>query len=471
MKELGGTRSVNREYTSEDITRILQKHRQYFNSGETRGINFRLQQLKRLKEVIKEKEEKLMQALYMDLGKPAFEAYATEVGYVLDSIDFVMKNLKRWAKPKRVKTPIVQPGASSKVIYEPYGTALIIGPYNYPFQLLIEPMIGAMAAGNCITLKPSEYTPHVAAEVEELIGESFDSKYISVVNGGVKTTAALINQPFDYIFFTGSVPVGKIVMEAAAKNLVPVTLELGGKSPCIVDKNANIEVSARRIAWGKFINCGQTCVAPDYLLVHKEIKVKFMDKLIETIKGFYGDKFIESTDYGRIVNLKHFDRLYGLIDKSKLLFGGEGDRDKLFISPTILNHVDWKDEVMKDEIFGPVLPIIEYESLEDIISKINEGPRPLALYIFSEDKKVQKELLEKVSFGGGCINDTISHVATPHMPFGGVGSSGIGAYHGVESFLTFSHKKSIMKKTTKFDIKLVYPPYGDKIKFLKRIMK
>ncbi|KXG76444.1 aldehyde dehydrogenase [Thermotalea metallivorans] len=453
------------------VKEILKEHKTYFDTGKTKDLSFRMEQLKKLKRAIQAYESRLLDALYKDLRKPAFEAYATEVGYVLDSIGYTLKHFKSWAKVKRVATPIIHLGAQSYIYPEPYGTVLIIAPWNYPFQLLIEPLIGAIAAGNCAVLKPSEYTPHVAQVMESMIKECFDERYIRMVSGEKEMTAALIHGAFDYIFFTGSVPVGKIVMEAAAKNLVPVTLELGGKSPCIVDKEAHIAVAAKRIAWGKFLNAGQTCVAPDYLIVHREIKKIFIPKLIEAIKKFYGDDPAQSQDYCRIVSNKHMERLIGLMDREKIIYGGAYDLEDLYIAPTVMDNVTWDDPIMADEIFGPLLPVLEYEDLDQVIHRINGRPKPLALYVFSENKTVQKEIIRRVSFGGGCINDTLSHVASPYIPFGGVGPSGMGAYHGKSSFDTFSHKKSVMKRTTKFSIPLAFPPYKDKMKLLKKWMK
>ncbi len=457
---------------NKSINEILKVHKNYFYRGETKSISFRLDQLRKLKNSIKEREEDLIKALYEDLGKPSFEAYATEIGYVLDSIRYMMKHLKSWAKVKKVKTPFIHFGAKSYIYSEPYGTVLIIGPFNYPFQLLIEPLIGAMASGNCMVLKPSENTPYTSNIIKNMIKEKFDEKYISVIEGGVGTTSSLIHAPFDYIFFTGSIKVGKIVMEAASKNLVPITLELGGKSPCIIEESANLDIAAQRVVWGKFLNVGQTCVAPDYLLVHKNVKKEVLKKIKQTIRTFYGENPSVSKDYGKIVNEKAFNRLIHLIDKNKVVIGGEYNKEDLYIGPTIIDEVNWEDPIMEDEIFGPILPIIEYEDLNSIIQMINERPKPLALYLFTENKKIKEKVIRSISFGGGCINDTLSHVASPYIPFGGVGTCGIGSYHGKYSFDVFSHKKSVMKKTTKFNLKEMYPPYHDgKLNILKKILK
>lgn len=457
---------------NETVRKILNRHNNFFSMGKTMDIDFRLKQLKILRKAIKENEQLLLEALHKDLNKSEYEAYSSEVGFCLDSIGYTIKNLKAWAKVKKVKTPFFHVGGKSYIYSEPYGTVLIISPFNYPFQLIIEPLIGAIAAGNCAVLKPSKYTPEVSKLISKIIKDNFPQDYIITLEGGREVTSILINQPFDYIFFTGSVRVGKIVMEAASKNLVPVTLELGGKSPTIVDRQANIKVAAKRIIWGKFLNAGQTCVAPDYLLVHKDVKEKLIIGMKNVLRNFYGENPLTSNDYGRIINDKHFDRLIGLIDNTKVIMGGRHNKEKLYIEPTVLHNVDWNDMVMEEEIFGPILPIIQYEDLEYIIKMINNRTKPLALYIFSENKDIQQKVINGVSFGGGCINDTISHIVSQYLPFGGVGSSGLGAYHGKNSFETFSHKKSIMKKTTKLNPDLIYPPYDrKKVKILRKILK
>jgi aldehyde dehydrogenase (NAD+) len=458
--------------TEDKINSILQEHGAYFETGEARDIDFRLRQLGILKKAIQKNEPKITKALFKDLHKSEFESYATEIGYVLDSIGYFMKNLRSWAKVKKVKTPYIHAGSKSYVYYEPYGTVLIIGPFNYPFQLVIEPLIGAIAAGNCVVIKPSEYTPNISKVISDLIKESFDESYIRMIEGGKEINSLLINSHFDYMFFTGSVPVGKIVMEAASKNLVPVTLELGGKSPCIIDKDANLDIAAKRVVWGKFLNAGQTCVAPDYLLVHRDVKNGFVEKMIHSIKEFYGEDPKLSPDFGRIVNERQITRLIGLIDNEKVIYGGEFDMENLYISPTIVDNVTWEDKVMEDEIFGPILPVIEYEDLENMIKIVNSRPKPLALYIFTENRDVEKKVIENISYGGGCVNDTMTHLATPFLPFGGVGPSGLGSYHGEESFKTFSHSKSVLKRSTRLDIKFLYPPYNrGKVNLLRRFFK
>lgn len=450
---------------------VLENQKKYYKSGITRSVAFRVKQLETLKLGIMKYEQAIIQALKIDLNKPEFEAYATEVGFVLDSIGYFIKNLEKWAKDQTVKTPIHQGLSKATIKYEPYGSVLIIAPFNYPFQLLVEPLIGAIAAGNTAIVKPSEYTPHVEAVIMNLIDELFDPEYIKCVSGGREITTELIHLPFDYIFFTGSVPVGKVVMKAAAENLVPVTLELGGKSPTIVHEDANIEIAAKRIAWGKFMNAGQICVAPDYVYVHESIKEAFIEALQQITLSFYGALPMNSPDYCRIINDRHFERLTQLIDHSKVIMGGQYDAKTRYIAPTIMHEVTWDDAIMADEIFGPILPILTYNNLESVIETINSKPKPLACYVFSDNESVQDYLMDQISFGGGCVNDTISHVASPYMPFGGVGASGMGAYHGEASFKTFSHQKSIIKKSTKFDLKLLYPPYKNHVKWVRKIMK
>lgn len=461
------------EATPQSIDLMLAEHRQFFYSGVTKDPAFRLRQLHRLGDAIRRNEPRITAALQQDLHKSEFEAYATEIGFTLDSIGYMIKHLKRWMKPVKVKSPLHVFPAKSLILSEPYGTVLIIGPFNYPFQLLIEPLIGAIAAGNCAVLKPSESTPAISAIIEELIKETFEPGYIRVVQGEKEMTHLLIHAKFDYIFFTGSVPVGKIVMEAAAKQLVPVTLELGGKSPVIVDKSANLETAAKRIVWGKLINVGQTCIAPDYLLVHREVAAKLISLMKHYITVFYGQDAQRNPDYGRIVNERQLRRIAGMIDtdRSKIIAGGTVEPEDLYIEPTLLYPAAWSDAAMEDEIFGPVLPIIEFSQLEEAIDSINQHPKPLALYLFTEDKQAEQQVLGSVSFGGGCVNDTISHAASTRLPFGGVGNSGIGGYHGKHSFDLFSHRKSIVKRSSKVDFGIVYPPYGNKVKLVRKLLK
>lgn len=462
-----------REITSPEVEEILELQQQFYRSGSTRSPEARIERLIWLKDAIRKYEKPLTEALYQDLGKSEFESYTTEIGFMLDSISHTIRNVKRWAKPKKVKTQLALIGSKSYIIPEPYGSVLIIGPFNYPFQLLIEPLVGAIAAGNTAVLKASEHTPAVSAVVRDIITSVFEPGYVQVIEGAKDTTTALIHAKFDYIFFTGSVPVGKIVMEAAAKNLIPVTLELGGKSPVIVDEHADLKVAAQRIMWGKLLNTGQTCIAPDYLLVHERVKQTLIEEMKAAVHSFYGSDVRHNRDYGRIVNEAHFKRLSHLIerDKAHLIFGGQTDEADRFISPTLLDVESWEAASMEDEIFGPILPIISYHDIDEAIAGILKLPKPLALYLFTSDKQVQEKVLQEVSFGGGCINDTITHVANPRLPFGGVGNSGIGGYHGRYSFETFSHMKSILRKSTRLNLPILYPPYAGKLQTIKRLLK
>ena len=452
---------------------ILKRQRNYLSSIGIIDVTDRIENLKKLKNSIKKYENNIINALNIDLGKPEFEAYSNEVGFVYSTIDYFIKNLKSWTKVKKVKNDAAQLPGKSYIYKSHYGAVLIIGPYNYPFQLLIEPLIGAISGGNTVILKPSEYATKTEAIVEKIIKETFDEKYIAVVTGDYKVNSQLLDLEFDYIFFTGSVNVGKIVMEKASKHLTPVTLELGGKSPVIVDNTANLKVSAKRILWGKLTNAGQTCVAPDYILAHEDIYEELIKEFENVIIEFYGQDIIRSKDFGRIINDRHMNRLNAILerDKNKITFGGEVDFEKRYISPTIIRDVTLEDAVMNEEIFGPIIPVIKYKNMEDIKYYISHHKNPLALYVFSEDENFSEDIINKFSFGGGCVNDTISHVASAYLPFGGIGSSGMGNYHGKASFDTFTHTKSIVKKSTKIDLKLVFPPYKDKIKLIKKVMK
>ena len=452
---------------------ILKRQRNYLSSIGIIDVTDRIENLKKLKNSIKKYENNIINALNIDLGKPEFEAYSSEVGFVYSTIDYFIKNLKSWTKVKKVKNDAAQLPGKSYSYKSHYGAVLIIGPYNYPFQLLIEPLIGAISGGNTVILKPSEYAAKTEAIVEKIIKETFDEKYIAVVTGDYKVNSQLLDLEFDYIFFTGSVNVGKIVMEKASKHLTPVTLELGGKSPVIVDNTANLKVSAKRILWGKLTNAGQTCVAPDYILAYEDIYEELIKEFEKVIIEFYGQDIINSKDFGRIINDRHMNRLNAILehDKNKITFGGEVDFEKRYISPTIIRDVTLEDAVMNEEIFGPIIPVIKYKNMEDIKYYISHHKNPLALYVFSEDENFSEDIINKFSFGGGCVNDTISHVASAYLPFGGIGSSGMGNYHGKASFDTFTHTKSIVKKSTKIDLKLVFPPYKDKIKLIKKVMK
>lgn len=425
--------------------------------------------LKTLQKSIIAHESEIFDALKKDLNKSPFEAYETEVGITLQELQYVIKHVRSWAKPERVKTPLLHFKSTSFILSEPYGVVLIMSPWNYPLQLSIAPLIGSIAAGNCTLIKPSAYSPATSAVIAKIVRECFDEGFVAVVEGGREANQALLKEKFDYIFFTGSVEVGKTVMAAAAENLTPVTLELGGKSPCIVDCNTNLEITARRIVWGKCLNAGQTCVAPDYLLVHKDVKNDLLNSMKKYIAEFYGQHPHKSEDLPKIINRKHFDRVKELLNCGKTVVGGQYDEKTLKISPTILDDVSWDEPVMQEEIFGPVLPVLEFDDLSQVIETVNKRPKPLALYLFTTSKQTEKKILENIPFGGGCINDTIVHLATSYMPFGGVGESGMGGYHGRWSFDTFSHKKSILKKSNLIDIKLRYPPYRDKLSLLKKM--
>lgn len=425
--------------------------------------------LKTLQKSIIAHESEIFDALKKDLNKSPFEAYETEVGITLQELQYVIKHVRSWAKPKRVKTPLLHFKSTSFILSEPYGVVLIMSPWNYPLQLSIAPLIGSIAAGNCTLIKPSAYSPATSAVIAKIVRECFDEGFVAVIEGGREANQALLKEKFDYIFFTGSVEVGKTVMAAAAENLTPVTLELGGKSPCIVDCNTNLEITARRIVWGKCLNAGQTCVAPDYLLVHKDVKNDLLNSMKKYIAEFYGQHPHKSEDLPKIINRKHFDRVKELLNCGKTVVGGQYDEKTLKISPTILDDVSWDEPVMQEEIFGPVLPVLEFDDLSQVIETVNKRPKPLALYLFTTSKQTEKKILENIPFGGGCINDTIVHLATSYMPFGGVGESGMGRYHGRWSFDTFSHKKSILKKSNLIDIKLRYPPYRDKLSLLKKM--
>ncbi|MDI7742836.1 aldehyde dehydrogenase [Lysinibacillus fusiformis] len=460
-------------FTAKDVENMIEEQKKFFLTGHTRNIEFRKKQLFMLKDKIKQYEKEILKALNLDLGKSEFEAYSNEVGIVLDSISYFVKNIDEWAKPVHVKTPLHFQPAKSFIVRDPYGVVLIIGPFNYPFQLVMEPLIGAIIGGNTAIVKPSETTPHTTEIIKRIIEETFDTSYIRMVEGEKEEVTNLIHASVDYIFFTGSVAVGKVVMRAAAEKLTPVTLELGGKSPAIVDQTANLDVAAKRIIWGKFNNTGQTCVAPDYLLVHSSIYEKFVKELQKTIVQFYGKDAQKSGDYGRIVNNRHFARLEKLLEaeKENITFGGKIDPSDLYMEPTILENINWSNPIMEDEIFGPILPIIKYDNLKYTLHQVQKLPKPLAAYFFSEHEKAIEYFLEELPFGGGCINDTVTHVANPYLPFGGVGPSGVNAYHGKASFENFTHPKSIMKRSSKLANNLLFPPYKHKLKLVKTMLK
>ncbi|MBN6885996.1 aldehyde dehydrogenase (NAD+) [Cytobacillus horneckiae] len=441
----------------EKYKQVIQKQRLYFSKGETKELSFRISALEKLQKLIKTHEQDIMVALKEDLNKTEFDSYLTEIAVLIEEIKFTLKNIQKWAKPRKVKSSLSTFGSKSFIYPEPYGVTLIISPWNYPFQLAMAPLIGSIAAGNTAIIKPSELTPHTSALMANLIGEYFPEEYISVVEGGIEISDRLLAEKWDYIFFTGSVPVGRIIMQAAAKHLTPVTLELGGKSPAIVHEDANLTHAAKRLVWGKFVNAGQTCVAPDYTYVHSNIKELFIAEVKKAIKDIYTSDPMETGNFTKIVSDKHFHRLTAFLNNGQLEYGGRTDTEKRMIEPTILNDISWSDPIMEDEIFGPILPILEYSDLDSIIMKIKDRPKPLALYLFTESDKVQEAVLKHISFGGGCINDTVLHLSSPHLPFGGVGDSGMGAYHGKGSFDIFSHEKSMLKQSTKFDLPFRYP--------------
>lgn len=455
----------------EDVRELVDKQKAYFSNNETKLLSLRMQALENLRQAVLQNEQDLMAALKADLNKSEFEGYASEIGVVLGEIRFALKHLKKWMKPKRVRTPITHFGAVSYVYPEPYGVTLIISPWNYPLQLTLIPLIGAIAAGNCAVLKPSELSPHTSQVLSKLVKSIFPEQYVAVVEGGVEASEALLAEKFDFIFYTGGGRVGRVVMEAAARNLTPVALELGGKSPAIVHRDANLKLAAKRIAWGKFLNAGQTCVSPDYLLVHREIKQEFIRHLQGYIEKFYGEDVLHNGRFPRMINEHHFDRVRSFLEQGRIVAGGHTDKSRLTIEPTILDGVAWEDPVMQEEIFGPVLPILEYEDLPEAVRQINTLPKPLSLYLFSESGEVKQQVVGAVSFGGGCINDTVMQYVSPYLPFGGVGESGMGAYHGKGSFDAFSHQKSVLKQTTRFDLPFRYPNLKNGIKWIRMFLR
>ena len=460
------------QLNSAAVVKIINEHKKFFDTGKTKNVDFRIEQLGKLRQAIQANEELIITALHQDLHKSRYEAFTTEIGLLYTSIRIITKNLKKWAKPQRVPTPLLFFGGQSHIYHEPYGTVLIIGPFNYPMNLVFEPLIGAIAGGNCTVIKPAQMTPNVSKIIAKIIRENFAEDYIRVVEGDRQATAELINAPFDYIFFTGSLSTGKIVMTAAAKNMVPVTLELGGKCPCIVDETANLDLAAKKLAWAKFSNAGQTCAAPDYVYVHKQVKKQLLDNLRKYILHFYGPNPQENKDFGRIINVQHTERLAELIDREKIIIGGEYEIASRYIAPTVLDGVGWDSPVMADEIFGPVLPVLEFESLETMIREINSRPKPLSLYLFTTSKTTEKKIIDSISYGNGCINDAFIQVGNPFLPFGGVGASGIGAYHGRRSFETFSHTKGILNRKFNPFPDMIYPPSDEKKeKLVRRFLK
>ncbi len=453
-----------------NIVDIIEKQASFFSSHETLSIKFRIQHLKRLKQNIKKHEPEIIRALNLDLGKNEFEAYTGEVGLAQSEISFHIKNLKRWAKPKKVSTPLFSFPSKSYIYKQPYGKILIIGPFNFPFMLTIIPLIGAISAGNVVIVKPSEYTSNTSEIIEKIIAQTFDPKYVAFVQGGIDISKKLLEQRWDKIFFTGSTKVGKIVMEAAAKNLTPVDLELGGKNPVVVDEDANLEIAAKRIIWGKFFNAGQSCVAPDYLFIHENIKDKMLPLLKQAIHQFYSQNPKESKDFARIINGVTIDRLSEITREENIYEGGETDKEERYFAPTILTDVKENSPVMQDEIFGPVLPVLTFHDLNEVVQFINRKEKPLVLYYFSENKKRQKDFLNKTYSGDALINEVVLHFTNFSLPFGGVGYSGMGSYHGKHSFETFSHARSVVKNTTLFDLPFRYPPVKKGILRLVRIL-
>lgn len=442
-----------------NIDEILEKQRLYFQSGATLSVDFRIEMLKKLRNVITKYEKEIAYALKEDLGKSEYESYMCETGLVLSEISYMIRHIRKYARKHYVYTPLSQFAAVSYKQSVPYGNTLIMSPWNYPLLLTIDPLADAIAAGNTAIVKPSAYSPATSNLIDKMIKECFPSEYIAVVTGGRKENAALLEKKFDFIFFTGSQNVGKEVLRHAAEYLTPAVLELGGKSPCIVDKSAKIKLAAKRIVFGKYLNCGQTCVAPDYILCHESVKDKLIQEICLQIKKQFGEQPLENNDYGKIVNQKHFERLLGLIDQKKVIIGGEADQKVHKIAPTLMDQVTWEDAIMQEEIFGPILPVLTFNKIDEVINVLADKPKPLAFYIFSEDKAVIQKLSDRCRYGGGCINDVIIHLATSEMGFGGVGESGMGAYHGKIGFDAFSHTKSIVDKKTWMDLPMRYQPY------------
>lgn len=450
---------------------IINRQREFFRSGATRGIDFRRDALKRLLETVIREQDVIHRALYSDLRKSEFEAFASETSAVIGELKLFIRKIKSWSTPKRARIAMVNQLASGRIWPEPYGCSLIFSAWNYPYQLALLPLIGAVAAGNCVILKPSELASATAKVITDIIASAFSPEHVAVVCGDAEIAGQLLSEKFDKIFFTGSPEIGRCVMRAASEHLTPVTLELGGKSPCIVDCDAKIGVAAKRIVWGKFLNAGQTCVAPDYLMVHERVKAELLTAMAACLKEFFGDNPALSPDYPRIINERHFERIAGLMHSSgKMICGGTASREDRFIAPTIIDKVDPESPLMREEIFGPLLPVLEFSDLSEAIEFINNRPKPLALYYFSENAAARKRIIEEVSAGGVCINETVTHLTNDSMPFGGVGESGMGAYHGKFTFDEFTHYKPVMTKATWLDLPLRYPPFRDKIKYLKRLL-
>ncbi len=449
--------------TSQEIQALLEKQKRYYKSGATIPVKFRIEQLKKLYKTIKKYQNEVNEALKTDLGKSHFEGFMCESGLVLSELSYMIRHTKRFAKRKTVYTPLTNFASHSFKQPVPYGNTLVMSPWNYPFLLTIDPLVDSISAGNTVIVKPSAYSPATSKMIEKIITECFDPEYVAVVTGGRAENTALLEQKFDFVFFTGSQAVGKEVLRHTARHLTPAVLELGGKSPCIVDKSANIRLAAKRIVFGKYLNCGQTCVAPDYILCEKSVKDEFLKEVVKQIKLQYGDNPLENKDYGKIINEKHFERLCGLIDKNKVVIGGETNSKTNQIAPTVMDHVTENDAVMGEEIFGPIMPILTFDSFDKVVDELKDKERPLALYLFSSNKKHIHRVTTELSYGGGCINDVVVHLATSEMGFGGVGESGVGSYHGKDGFDTFSHYKSVMDKKTWIDLPMRYQPYKSKL--------
>lgn len=455
---------------TQDLTAIQSAHRRFFASGVTLSVEFRRQQLIALRNAIRRYERELLQAIHADLHKPQLEGFLGEIRLVTDEIDYAHKHLPRWIKPERVPTPLLLMPARTQVYSQPFGTVLMISPWNYPFMLLFSPLVGVIAAGNTAVLKPSELSVHTADVIRRLVADTFAPEYVTTVQGDGTVAQSLLEREWDYIFFTGGTEIGRSVAIAAARHLTPCTLELGGKSPCIVDNTVDLTIAARRIAWGKFYNAGQSCIAPDYAFVHADCEEQFLEALREEIITMYGNNPLHSPDYGRIINERHFMRINRYLSDGVLYHGGETQPDNLYIAPSIIRHPSTDSPVMKEEIFGPVLPILTYRDINTVLQFINERPKPLALYIFSGNTRLQQDILRRTSAGGTTINDTLLHISTPHAPFGGISTSGIGAYHGKYSFATFSHRRTVVTKPTWGDIRLRYPPYRDRFRWIRRLL-
>jgi len=452
----------------QDYRQVLEKQKAFFATGKTRNISFRIEQLNKLRQVVIEKHQDIEASLKKDLGKCEFEAFVTEVTAIIDDINNTVTHLESWVKPIEVASPPLFGQAESKIIYEPFGTVLILNTWNYPFVLCFKPLVGALAAGNCCILKPSEVTPTTSKVLADIIRSAFDEDYCAAIETDIEGTTALLKERFDFILFTGGTHVGRIVAEAAAKHLTPVILELGGKSPCIVDKSADIERSVGLICWGKLLNAGQTCTAPDYILVHQDVEEKLIEALKKQIIAFFGNDIKNNPDFGRIVNQRHFERLLKLMTDGTIVFGGETDESQRFISPTIIDDITWDSPIMQEEIFGPLLPVLTFDNLEEVVKALQKREKPLALYLFTTDKTAEELVINNVSFGGGCVNATLMHMLNPNLPFGGVGNSGYGYYQGKWGIETFSHKKSIYNRALSVEPAPVFPPYLDHVKMVKQ---